>query len=562
MKGRHRDTRSALALAFAATLGAIAGCGGGGGGGGGGGSSGTAPVTSSVPSGSLPAPPPGVGASATPVTVKLNTPTYYVDFVSGSDTNAGTSPTAAFMHCPGDTNATGVAASTVLQPGNGVVFKGGVSYEGTVNVAWSGSASAAITYDGNSAGTFGTGLAIIDGARTRSVGIQGNAQSSILINAFQLSSFATNTSSTAISFVGGSNVEIANCRISEVYYSSNPAPGTTTWEIQYGTGIFVDDCPGAYIHDNIVRDCGNACIALAAESGLQISGGTISHNETTNMNWGINVALGNSDPGTVLSNVQIVGNYVHDFDNYEVCSAWHRDGVFVFARPDTSNPLITDVEIADNYFEDTTSGFGSTAWIYIEYNCTDFKIHHNVLNTSPAYFSLRILDDVSDGTIAAGNHQIYNNTFYNVSAQGNYGMHIERSTGCQLMNNIFFVDLYAYAIMPDSMSGFASDHNLFYRSDGQPEIAILNSGPANALGSNTFTLATLQAQTPPYDEHSLYGNPVFATSPSTITSSPLGFELASGSPAIGAGTSLGFTADFSGDAIPTTSPDLGAFQHP
>jgi hypothetical protein len=547
-----------LVLSASCAIGVFAGCGGGGGHGGG-----TAPVNNNPnpPGGNPPPPPPpGVGASPTPAAVTLNPPKYYVDFASGSDTNAGTSPTTAFMHCPGDSNATGVAASTTLKPGDGVLFKGGVSYEGTVVVASSGTAGATITYDGNSAGTFGTGLATIDGARTRSVGFQGVSQSYVLVNAFKLSSFDTTTNSTAISFDGGSNVEIANCRISQVYFASNPNPGSTAWESQTGTGIAVNDCPGAYIHDNIVRDCGNACIALSAESGLQIQGGTISHNEVTNMNWGINVALGNSDPGTVLSGIQIVGNYIHDFDNYEVCAAWHRDGIFVFARPDTSNPTITNLEIANNYFEDTTSGFGSTAWIYMEYNCTGFKIHHNVLNSSPAYFSIRILDDVADGTTAAGNHQIYDNTIYNVTSQGNYGMHIERSTGCQLRNNIFFVDQFAYAVMPDSMPGFSSDYNVFFTSSStQTAVAVLNSGPANALGSNTSTLAQLQAQS--FDTHSLFADPLFVTNPAQITSDPTGFKISATSPAVGAGTNLGFTQDFSGKAIPSTSPDVGAFQH-
>jgi len=53
---------------------------------------------------------------------------YYVDFVSGSDTNVGKTTDAPFQHCPGDAAATGIAASTTLTPGDSVTFKKGVTY--------------------------------------------------------------------------------------------------------------------------------------------------------------------------------------------------------------------------------------------------------------------------------------------------------------------------------------------------------------------------------------------------------------------------------------------------
>jgi hypothetical protein len=96
----------------------------------------------------------------TPVPVG-STGTYYVDFASGLDTNAG-SASAPWKHAPGDANATGVAASAKLLPGNLVQFKGGVTYYGSVKVPASGTASAPITYSGSG---WGSGKAIIDGSQ-------------------------------------------------------------------------------------------------------------------------------------------------------------------------------------------------------------------------------------------------------------------------------------------------------------------------------------------------------------------------------------------------------------
>jgi Right handed beta helix region len=90
-------------------------------------------------------------------------PTYYVDFGAGLDTNPGTSPSSPWKHVPGDPAGSGVPANTTLQPGDTVVFKGGVVYDGTIVLPWSGLPGLPITYDGNSAGKFGTGRAIIDG---------------------------------------------------------------------------------------------------------------------------------------------------------------------------------------------------------------------------------------------------------------------------------------------------------------------------------------------------------------------------------------------------------------
>jgi len=90
--------------------------------------------------------------------------TYYIDFDGGSDTNNGLLSSTAFKHCPGDDNATDTAGVTSLMPGDTVLFKGGVCYRGSITCQWSGSAAGSITYDGNSLGTFGTGLAVIDGS--------------------------------------------------------------------------------------------------------------------------------------------------------------------------------------------------------------------------------------------------------------------------------------------------------------------------------------------------------------------------------------------------------------
>lgn len=90
--------------------------------------------------------------------------TYYVDYDGGADTHLGTSAETPFKHSPGDPAAGDAAKAVELAPGDTVILKGGVVYYGTINVTRSGQAGQRITFDGNSAGTFGRGRAVIDGS--------------------------------------------------------------------------------------------------------------------------------------------------------------------------------------------------------------------------------------------------------------------------------------------------------------------------------------------------------------------------------------------------------------
>ena len=89
--------------------------------------------------------------------------TYYVDFDKGDDAQPGTTQATAWKHAPGDRNAAGKPRSATLAPGDAVLFKGGVTYRGSIVVNSSGAEGSPITLDGNS-GRFGQGRAVIDGS--------------------------------------------------------------------------------------------------------------------------------------------------------------------------------------------------------------------------------------------------------------------------------------------------------------------------------------------------------------------------------------------------------------
>jgi hypothetical protein len=496
---------------------------------------------------------PTCGALAT---LPIRTPRYFVDFASGSDAADGKSQAAAWKHAPGDASATGVPSTTHLAPGDVVLFKGGVPYYGSVAVTASGTLASPIVLEGGAQQGWGSGRAVIDGQETRSVGIYVSSASYVTVEGFEVRSFDKSQSSTGIDVNGGSNDVVAGNWLHDIYYLTNPNPGTTAWEVQRGNGISVTNSSGTAVYANKVTDCGNAGIAFSADAAA-VDGGTIACNEVTNMNWGIVTPLGDSVAGTHMSGVKIAHNYIHDFNHYEVCGAWHRDGIFVFARPDDGTLSIDDFEIADNYFEDTLSpDFGSTAWIYIEYVCKNFNIHHNVLNASRAYYGIRIL---GDGFQVAGNHVLANNVIANANGMGSYGLHVMQSSGATLVNNIFYDDDTAYFVATDSMSGFSADYDLLYATDGTTDLVTLDAGPAASPAGTSYALAALQAAG--YEAHGIAADPQWSVPFASIASDPAGFKPKATSPARDHGKTLNYTQDFAGIAIPQGgAPDIGAFE--
>lgn len=91
-----------------------------------------------------------------------HTTTYYVDFDKGQDANDGLTPATAWKHAPGDNSSTGTARNMTLQPGDRVLFRGGVRYRSNVMPRMAGTAEAPVVFDGSN---WGPGRAIFDGSR-------------------------------------------------------------------------------------------------------------------------------------------------------------------------------------------------------------------------------------------------------------------------------------------------------------------------------------------------------------------------------------------------------------
>ena len=89
---------------------------------------------------------------------------YYIDFEGGSDKADGRSAKTAFKHAPGDPAAGEKVSGLKFQPGDKILFKGGVTYRGSVSAICSGEEGNPVVYDGSPEDSFGTGRAILDGS--------------------------------------------------------------------------------------------------------------------------------------------------------------------------------------------------------------------------------------------------------------------------------------------------------------------------------------------------------------------------------------------------------------
>ncbi len=90
--------------------------------------------------------PSGVGNAGTLSSFGI-TSCFYIDFVNGLDTNAGTSEAAPWKHAPGMQGCSNACSSNTPTGGVGFIFKGGVTWDYTTQLwtwSWSGSSGSPI----------------------------------------------------------------------------------------------------------------------------------------------------------------------------------------------------------------------------------------------------------------------------------------------------------------------------------------------------------------------------------------------------------------------------------
>ncbi|HEX4310731.1 MAG TPA: hypothetical protein VHZ25_11940 [Acidobacteriaceae bacterium] len=318
--------------------------------------------------------------------------------------------------------------------------------------------------------------------------------------------------SNGIEADSSNNLTVEGLSIIDMYVTASGVPSGGGGSCMWGHG----SSSNWTINNNLMHDV-SWCINLQYDSGTS-SNITISNNQIYNIDHGI--AIGGPASGNTLSNLNVFGNNIHDYSNWDTPGdVWHHDGIHVWGYNDDGSDTISGVNIYNNKFGGCI-GQNVTAHIFMEANGGSTKnvsIYNNTLIDT-------CNGNDGDGLLTTGQdggYKIYNNTFIGTSG--------DRCVGTSSSPNVTFINnvvtgcgTLAYVT---SGGGFVSGgiHNNVYAN-----CSTASSANCFAYGSTyTGSLSTWE---------SLSGE----TSSSEVSSanlSPAGVPQA-GSPVIGAGANL------------------------
>ena len=530
---------------------------------------------------------------------------YYVDFFGGVDTQAG-SVSAPWQHCPGDVYTNVYHA---LNPGDTVIFKGGVLYTNSITNFWSGTAGSPITYDGNSAGTFGTGPAILDGQN------RGNPNTQILVvisqqkyinwtnfvlqNAGGVNDASNNivdypyppNSLPVIYGVGmnildSSNITVGGCLFQRFGYWSNGLPNNQTVS-QNGWGLGFHSCRDCVAISNaftkicwvgLIIDAAGFPAQTMVSSNLLVANCDFEHY----MVWCSSISIcGNN---AVLTSITESNCAFHDYPEMWAGNwtgggeAPHCDGIVGGVTGSFTGCICTNINVvANNFYWNGTNG-GGTAYLFLTDVGGNWNVFNNVVkNAYNGEGDFYVQDASWPGQyVTPLVLNFFNNTFYDGGASiwvrwTNPDNGTDPGLGkINIENNIFYATNTTQNAVSVLWHGSSNgptvlDYNCYFNNSlwewshpGAIFDWVTNSGP-------WFTVPQLRALTNNYEAHGFYAEPLFAS-----TLYGLGFlsslnnvHLQSGSAAIGAGTNLSsfFTTDKDGNPRPATEPwTIGAYQ--
>jgi hypothetical protein len=380
-----------------------------------------------------------------------------VDFAEGNDNSSGVLKEQAYQHCPGDNNAQAKASATKLQPGDRVVFKGGVVYTGTIRLLWSGASDEErIVYDGNSAGDWGKGKAVfssLQGEESSSAFIGGPSPCFITIQSMEFARVggfrevpSPNSckdpvrrapKGTGIDLSkGGEDIVIRDCYFHEIGEWRNQDPLSARAidgrgiALQNTTRVLIDRCEFTRMHTGI--------------SIKSYKGGKTSQVEVSNCDfhnylvWCIDIAPRSRD-GNFFIDISIHDSRFHDYAEYD-SKNWkgcgekpHTDGIFL-RTSGMENSTWENVRIYNNdFYNDSTKG-GGTACVYLSQG-PSAMIYNNVFTNTFHGRTILVGAATPDGT-SEQVVRIYNNTFYNDHTA--IGMTKGDRRKVYIVNNIFY----------------------------------------------------------------------------------------------------------------------------
>ncbi len=520
---------------------------------------------------------------------------YYIDFSSGNDAANGTGTGTPWMHCPGDSNATGNASSHSFANNDSMIFKGGIHYQGKIRLKHSN-----VTYIGNNG--WGTGKAVIDGQYSplyRYAFVDSIAVNNVTINNFEIKKIGGFTMPDSASFpcptgypasygqiqqdygvsltLKDSLITIKNCMFDSIgnVYALPPANGNA-----------INGCGIGWV-GNPVKLIVDSCEFTGMSTGVAVSfnnpGATVDTalivmncDFHTRLVWccDLNVRCDHAVMGKTFYH----DNKFHDFNEYDAtnwtgCGEWpHTNGIIV--RRDY-NYIVQNypIQYYNNfvYCAEGPNVSGGTAAVFITYG-SSITMYNNVLTHARRgrllYIGWGIRSTESKQFV-----KIYNNTIYDggtcLNIMGNAPTLYDTTRRSILVKNNIFINTqshgFNFCVMEeDTSSSFYPgeiDYN-YYSSDGTgPWIhndykhGYLTIDAARALGLDSHSI---------WDTAKIVCQFIDTSFGRDTNSWKNNYRLKATSPMIGTGTNVYSVVSYDkdGNPRPTTAPfDIGAYQY-
>lgn len=464
--------------------------------------------------------------------------TYYVDYVGGSDVNAGTSKALPWQHAHGMTNCASVCLSTVPAGGDTIIFKGGVTWVSSYPWKLYGGSSSMVTYTTDH--TWYTGTAWSQPVFDDQGAAPAGGPSGGMING------ANWVTMNDFNVVNCGTVSVANASECVIWPNVHDVAVTNnSFAVHYWiTLYFVYTTAGDYYNITI--------------TGNDFTG-------SSNAIW-----MASAATAIAMHTVNVSSNVFHDY-HLDMVGGTHGNGLHYYSSGthSDSTQYMDGLTFCDNRsygdfssygvkYTGGTTGGGMTSLYFVEGSVSglvcnnDFTFSDPTAGYGTTFVSLVDVQGNSNAHPTILN--VVNNTLYNpvsnAMSAGIYVNAITTGSAVNIENNIVAgMQNSLYFAGAETGAATTSNYNLLDCTSG-----------TNKLISTYYTYAQWAAIG--YDTNSVTGvDPLFVSAPGNE-------RLTSTSPARGTAanlTSLGYAVldvDFDGVARPSVSAwDIGAFQY-
>jgi parallel beta-helix repeat protein len=349
---------------------------------------------------------------------------------------------APWKHCAGDTSATGTAKTKTVAPGDTFMFKGGVSYNGTIKCNVSGDSLNRICYDGSGA-TWGSGKSVMNCIDSFTQAFRSQTSTGhVTIKGFIIKrtkqTYDYRTESAGIFFENGCHdIELSNLSIDSMGYwkndGLNPSGGNGT---PIGYGIKMNTPTECRIINNELQRCGYAAIYLETVNRCTISGNEF-HNY---IQWGIDMTSGGHNT--------ISGNTFHDMYQYDTGFWTGTIGIephvnCIFVR--SCSTSVAEKNIFYNNYAFSTNddrgyAYGGTSFLSMSSLSGSVDGTHKFTIRNNMFLNPHSIATISLGLRTSG-IEIYNNLFYCPRTASTAIGNGDADSNVTIYNNIFYTGL-------------------------------------------------------------------------------------------------------------------------